>query len=278
MDTPDGSLPTVAIAPVLAEARRQWPGLKVDDRVFAGFLWARRPEQAEPATLDWLAELETKDLYLVCAALAGDARALGLLEELAGPLAREVADRNAWCGVTGMELRSHLLASLLVAEAGREPRLSQYSGRGPLAGFLRVCAVRLAINSAAGQSRHVALDDTDLAERAVRAEGDEELSRIKQIYRPAFEAAMREALQALPARERNLLKLHHVERLPCERIARLYGVHTSTLWRWLDRTYRDLRQDILRRLAGRLGADVGDAESILRLVSSQLDDSLRQVL
>ena len=58
----------------------------------------------------------------------------------------------------------------------------------------------------------------------------------------------------------------------------MYDVHTATLWRWLDRTYRELRLDILRRLAGRLGGDVEDAESIVRLVSSHLDESLRQVL
>jgi RNA polymerase sigma-70 factor (ECF subfamily) len=107
---------------------------------------------------------------------------------------------------------------------------------------------------------------------------DEEIRRLEEIYRPAFETAVREAVLALEARARNLLRLHYFERLPCERIAALYQVHSTTVWRWIDRTQQELRSDIVRRLAERLDAEKLDAESILRLVSSHFDGSLNAAL
>jgi RNA polymerase sigma-70 factor len=218
------------------------------------------------------------DLYLVGASLAGEPRAIALLEQLAGPVAKEVVERHPWCSVAAPDLCRTLLGGLLVAEQGKAPKLAQYGGRGPVTSFLRVCAIRLALDEKDDGSRLVPLDDVGLAERAFGSAADEELLRLKEIYRPVFAAAVRAALANLEARARNLLRLHYLERLPCERIAALYKVNTTTAWRWLDRTHQELRRDILRRLAEGLGAELQDAESILQLVWSRLDDSLRAAL
>ncbi len=267
-------LPPAVLRPLLVAARERWPGLALDEAAFAAVLVDRRPEGAAPGT-SWLAELHASDLYLVGACLAGEARALTFLSELAMPIAAEVAARHG-----GGDLGRMLLAALLVAEPGKRPKLGQYGGRGALGGFLRVCATRLALDEHGGgaRARLVPVDEVGLAAQAFSAPADEELTRFREIYRPAFAEAVREALAGLPARERNLLRMHYVERLPCARIAALYNVHTATAWRWIDRTHKDLRGDILRRLADRLGSEAPDAESILRLVWSQLEDSLRLAL
>jgi RNA polymerase sigma-70 factor, ECF subfamily len=71
--------------------------------------------------------------------------------------------------------------------------------------------------------------------------------------------------------QRNALKLHVVEGVTLDGLARLYGVHRATAARWLART-KDLIVDrALQGLAEQLGIDRAEAASILRLVMSRLE-------
>ncbi len=274
----DTEIPASVLLPMITAAEERWPDLKVNTRAFSSFLLARRPVDAPPGSFEWLAGLHVVDLWLTSASLAGDPRAIAMLEEVSGPIAREVASRHKWCSSHPDDVRRGLLRALLVAESDKTPKLAQYSGRGPLTSFLRVCAIRMALNEENAGARLAPLDDVGLAERAIGSGGDEELNRLKDIYRPVFETVVQEVLADRDARDRNLLRLHHLERLPCERIAALYKVHTSTVWRWIEKAHRELRSEILRRLALRLGTEIPEAESILRLVWSHIDDSVRVAL
>jgi RNA polymerase sigma-70 factor, ECF subfamily len=272
------AIPATILGPLVAAARERWPDVDLDDSVLLEQIWACRPEAPGPDELDWVQALHVGDLALARASLAGQRGAIARLEELIRGAAGNVLERHAWCGLSLSELSTTILRHLLVSENGNEPKLAQYRARGPLVSFVTVCAIRLALNDRQARSRLPSLDDAGLAERAVGSEEDPELARLKERYRPEFSAAVRETLAGLEPRARNLLKLHYLERMPCERIAALYGVHTATAWRWIEKTHRELRGAIVARLAERLGADVPDAESIVRLVGSQIDDSLRVAL
>ncbi len=266
-----------AIRVLVEAATRRWPRLQVDAGELLVFLAARRPAgAAEP---HWLTELKGEDLVLACACLRGHKAALAALDRMVRRIAEEVIARHVTSGLERTELAHEVMRRLLVADGG-PPRLEQYGGRGSLEGFIRVMALRLALNAARGHRRHETLDSTVAAAAALDglAAAPAELEHLRRLYRPAFETALREALAALPARERNLLRLHYLERLPCEHLAAMYGVHETTAWRWITRTTAALREDISRRVAVGTGASASTVESLLRLVDTHVEGSLREAL
>ena len=61
-------------------------------------------------------------------------------------------------------------------------------------------------------------------------------------------------------------------------IAGLFGVHRATAKRWLADAREALLVGTKRELAARVGRGVEELDSILRLIESRLDLSLRLVL
>lgn len=263
-------IPAGILGPVLEAARRRWAGLSVGEDIVAELLLARRPPDGGGDTFDWIAGLQTADLVLAGACLAGDKVAIAALEGLIARIAEEVLARHPGGGLDRPELRQRLLRQLMVADGG-PTALQQYAGRGSLEGFIRVTAVRVALHEARAHGREVALDPLRLPAAAAHAP---ELEQIRERYRAPFEDALRHALRALESRERNLLRLYYLERLPCERLAAMYGVHTATAWRWLGRATTRLHEDVARRLVELTGGSASEVESILRVVATQLEGSL----
>lgn len=103
------------------------------------------------------------DLYLAAAALAGDRRAQAELEALVRVQAQGAGARLQPGSGLDEEVVQHLLTRLLVPGEGRA-RLSDYAGQGPLSAFLRVAAMRTALNLRGGaQARGRELDEATLA-------------------------------------------------------------------------------------------------------------------
>ena len=75
-----------------------------------------------------------------------------------------------------------------------------------------------------------------------------------------------------------LLRLHHVEGLGLARIGALYGVHESTASRWLQKAAAAVAADAQRRLCARLEVSPGTADSVARMVASQLELSIQRIL
>jgi RNA polymerase sigma-70 factor (ECF subfamily) len=208
------------------------------------------------------------DLRLAAAVLAGEPAAVARFERevLAGidPAVARVDPALA------DEVRQELRVRLLV-----ERRLEQYAGRGPLLAWVRVAAMRTALNLR--RARRPGDDEQRLAE-LVAVEPDPELRHLRSTYRAAYAEALAAAFAALPDRSRVVLRLHWVDGLRLAQIAGLYGVHESSVSRWLaaaaDSVAAGTRARLVEQL--RLGADT--LASVERLVRSQLDLSLRQLL
>src|SRR5262249_27245406 len=88
-----------------------------------------------------------------------------------------------------------------------------------------------------------------------------------------FQLALRESVAALSSRQRLLLRQHYTFALSAEQIGAVYGVHRVTAHRWLTEAREELRAQTLEKLQARLGLE--DLQSLVRLVQSQLDVSLR---
>jgi RNA polymerase sigma-70 factor (ECF subfamily) len=165
-------------------------------------------------------------------------------------------------------------AKLFVGDR-RPPAIASYAGRGSLAGWLRMIAVRIALDQRRADNPEV-LDDEILAWPDSR--DDPELATIRQRYGDAFKAAFVRAMESLTPRERNVLRQQVVFRMTLDQIAKLHRVHRSAVARWLA----DARQRLLSvtrdALGDRIGANRAQVESILTLLHSQLDVSIERLL
>jgi RNA polymerase sigma-70 factor, ECF subfamily len=260
---------------VLAQARAAWPRVTLDTAVFLGALAERLPRDAAPAQA--LRAVHAGDLFLASACVHGDAVAQALLEARFLPKAAAAATRVLRDADAVTEVVQHLRTRLLVADAGRPPGLAAYLGQGPLAGWLRAAAVRTALNLRRGAGRQARAEQDVLAEATFHAE-PAHWEPLRERHRADFQAALAEALAALPSRERMLLRLHVVEGLSLERLGTLYHTHKSTVSRWLARAREAVLEGTRARLVERLKLSPSELHSVLRDGAGHLERSLSGLL
>lgn len=262
---------------LVADARSAWPEVEVDEALFLQFLALRIPPEADPA--DAIGALRAEDLYLACACLRGDPAAVRAFQKSLYPLIA-AALRRMDAGFPYIEdVQQVVYQRVFMGTDDHPPRISQYAGRGSFRNWIRVMAVRLAQNLMRAQRRERGLGDGD-QDLAASLELDDgaELKQLKHLYRQEFNDAFREALAALESRDRNLLRLRVLEGMTTEQIAALHHVHRMTVSRWFSAIQTRLLKSTRRRLADRIGATAEDVISLVRLLQSQLDISIRRYL
>lgn len=271
----DASALEARLEEVLTTVHAAWPDLGVSDEAYLRHLSERLPSGVAPG--DALREVHAADLYLACACARGLPAAHAALEtgflSKVGPAVARVERSEE--GVA--EVRQRLREKLLASEGGRPPKVAEYQGQGPLVAWLRAAAVRLALNLRLSAERRTRAEEEALAEDAVPA-GDVEAEYLRRRHREDFQAALAEALAALPVRERTVLRLHVVEGLSLERIGAMYQTHKSTVSRWVAKAREDVLTNARQRLADRLKLSPTELHSLLRAVQSHLDLSLPGLL
>ena len=236
----------------VAACRAALPELDVDVRPFAAYV-AERGAESSP---------HVADLYLAFACAEGQPAAL---RELDARYSQTIDRAMRGLDARALEDARQLLRQRLFA--GAAPKITSYSGRGPLQGWLRVVAGRLRLELA-GQKEAIA---EDWAVAALAAAGDDpEIAYLKARYRADYKQALADAFAELPDRERTLLAQYHVDGLSIDELGALYGVHRVTASRWVLKAQDQLRQRVLRLLGDRLGLSAEALRSVTRLVRSQL--------
>jgi RNA polymerase sigma-70 factor (ECF subfamily) len=134
--------------------------------------------------------------------------------------------------------------------------------------------VRSALNlgRAKGDQRHDSLPS------GLIAQDQPELELVRAKYRPAFEDALRTALETLPARDRAILSASVGEGLSIDKLAEMYGVGRSTAARWLIAARERLTAETRRTLQERLGLTPSELDSIAAAVRDDLDVSIIRLL
>jgi RNA polymerase sigma-70 factor (ECF subfamily) len=264
-----GSTEDSAWRAVFDEATGAFPGVAVDFerfRAHAAAVGAPEPAGAPRAT----------DLFLACACAAGDEKAIALLEQrYLGP-ARVSLGRFAASPDFVDEVLQELRSKLLLPP---DPRIARYSGRGPLAAWIRVAASRTAIDLLRAAHGGAAPDPTG-PDGIGQVDLGPEVQLLREVYREAFQTALADALRALEPRDRNLLRRHMVERMTLEEIAGPYGVHPATIARRLATLRDQIGEAVRQRLAARHRAEGGSTslESLAYAIRSELHVSLSPLL
>jgi RNA polymerase sigma-70 factor (ECF subfamily) len=255
---------------LLAErAAAAWPTLDRSPEEFATFL---RDDVLPRVRSTAVEELHADDLFLVWACRAGDARAWRELDRLFLAKVAAYVSRIDPSPSFGDEIRQRLAEKLMHGRDGGVAKLAQYTGMGPLAGWIRVAAVREAHNARRDRKPNVDADDTPLVDGG----DDPELLLLKQRYASEFKQAFASVLASLSADERNVLRLHYLDGLTIEETGRAYGVSRATAARHIAAARERIIEAVNGALRARLGQGGPDADSVLALVKSQLDLSLKR--
>ena len=159
---------------------------------------------------------------------------------------------------------------LLGGQAGGPPQLLDYAGRGPLRGWLRVVATRVAYKLAR-PVKHGLLVEHQVEAAAA---GDLELQFLKKRYGDAFRSAFRASFGELPLADRLLLKQRFAQGMTVAELGVLHGVHGSTVSRWVSAGRERLIERTRESLGQRLHLGTGEVSSLLRLIHSEIDGSL----
>ena len=262
-----------ALAGLVRQAREAWPEVDMDVGAFLAHVAERLPSTGEGREV--LASLRAEDFFLAFACVRGETRALEALDAHVLSQVGTWLPREAPALVD--ELRQLLRQRLLVPVDGAPPKLASYSGRGPLGQWVRAVALRLHIDQQRAAPRERPLEEAPVA-LAERLGADPELAFIRERHQEDFRVAFRAALGRLEARERNLLRLHHVHGLSMDAVSATYQAPRSTVARWIARARERLLVLTREELTARLRVTSDELDSLLRLVGSQLDVSLRLLM
>lgn len=213
-----------------------------------------RTEEMRGATAQqiaaFVAGLRLDELALAHGCAAGDQHAWDIFltkyRESIYQSARSITRNES----VGRELADSLYAELygLGSPEGRRSKLALYSGRGSLAGWLRMVLSQSYVNQIRSSKRLISIEaeeeehGTQFA-APVRDAGVEIDSRLKE--------ATDEVLQALPSEERFLLSSYFLDGLRLAEIGRILGVHESTISRKMEKLLKELRKRIRKGLERR---------------------------
>lgn len=168
------------------------------------------------------------------------------------------------------EVEQLVAMRLLVRDGDAPPRIAEYSGKGPLGAFVRVVATRIALNL---RRRKEPRDDSALLPLGAAPEVD--FSRFR--YRSEFKESFERALSELTADERLLLRMHAIERMRGEDLARLLDVDRSTVMRRLARARERLFELTRAAMMKKLRLSAQEFDSVARDVQSGIELTLSRV-
>jgi RNA polymerase sigma-70 factor (ECF subfamily) len=247
-------------AQALAASRAAWPGIELAPDVFRAHLEAR--DQDPPCVTD---------LYLACAIEQGVPEALRVFEtEYLPQVDAAIAHLDGGSALAD-DVRTALRERVLAGGAGKA-RIAEYRGRGDLRGWLRVVALREALQLVRARRREAPLSD-DLATK-LEAQAIAITDAERRIYREAFTAA----LATLTARERNLLRQHYLHGATVDELGALYGVHRATPARWIAQVRETLMRRTRQHIGEALRLSGTELDSAMGKVAEHIDYSLRHTL
>jgi RNA polymerase sigma-70 factor (ECF subfamily) len=174
------------------------------------------------------------------------------------------------------DLADSLYADLYgtVARDGqRVSKLASYTGRGSLEGWLRKVMAQEHVNRYRSQKRIVSLDEETEGGTQFAAPDPGPVA----VVNPRLESATDEALSALPAEDRFILAAYYLDGRTLAEIARMLGVHESTICRKVDKLAKALRKQILTALRRR-GMSCRQAEEALEVDVRDLSLNIRDRL
>lgn len=273
--SPDSSLDTEALELTLrricSAVREVWPQLELHEGKFVAFL----AEEHDISELEAMDQERAADVFLARACGEGQSAALATFEvQYIGRIPAMLSHMKLSASALD-EVMQVVRMKLLVGNESEPPRIAGYAKRGKLDGLVQVVATRAAISMLRKSKPQGGEEELLKLPDPAHAPG---LSYMKEKYREAFAACFEEAITALSSRDRNLLRLHLLDKVTLEQLATMYSVHRATVVRWIAKIREDLFSLTRERLSKRLQIGSSEFESLMKLIESRMDLSVRRML
>jgi RNA polymerase sigma-70 factor, ECF subfamily len=205
------------------------------------------PEASAEEVEDLFTSLRVEELALARACAAGHERAWEIfmaryrekLYDIAGYIAKESS--------AARELADSLYADLYgtgARDGQRVSKLSSYTGRGSLEGWLRTVLAQEFVNRYRRQRRLVSLDEESEDGKEFAAKEPEPAIAVDS----RVEAATDEVLRTLRPEDRFILASYYLDQHTLAEIARMLAVHESTVSRKIDKLAKSVHKQILLAL------------------------------
>lgn len=170
-------------------------------------------------------------------------------------------------------------------------KLSYYSGRGSLAGWLRAVVSQLAVDQYRKDAKFVQIEEdrefenlanqssenSDNAKIVAHTDNPEEVFTEKETHHNVAKA-LNSAIAKLEAEDRLLLKLYYFEDLKLKDIGASLGFHEATASRKLVRVQTEVRKSLEKILIAEYGWKQEEVKRTLAETASKLDLSIEKLL
>ncbi len=255
------------------EAAAAWPTVRLSYERYVEHVEERIAARASEPRERVIRTLPAADVYLAAACADGDPAALAAVRDALVPALRQALGKLGMTPASIDETIQHVLVAVFVGD-GRPPQIREYGGRGTLRSWLRTIAVRTGRRMLGLEAQGAGDDELSELPAAV---ADPELALLRTRYGEQVREAFAAAFAALGERERNVLRQYYIDGLTIDQLAALYQVNRATTARWVAGARLAVVGHTREQLVGRFGIAPTDVDSILRLVRSQLDVSLKSI-
>ncbi len=259
------------------------------------YLLRTNDEATAKDVAEFIDGLQADDLCLIVSCEAGDQNAWTELVERFSSTVRSAArsassnedaaedlTQSIWAELHGLRRR---------ADGGPAGKLSYYSGRGSLAGWLRAVVAQLAIDEHRKQSRLVQTEEDNELDRLVKdaPEGafavgtsatmyDPEETIARNVAGSELQDALACSIKELSDEDRLLVKLYYFDDLRLREAAALMGVHEATASRRLTRIHTELRRKVSAILIEQRGWTAAETERAFAEVAINLQTDVESML
>ncbi len=256
------------------------------------YLLKESPDPATADVKDFIDTLNADDLCLIIACEQNDPSAWEDLVSKYDSTVKSAARKFSSNTEDSEDLAGSIWAELygLKEKDGKvKGKLSYYSGRGSLAGWLRAVVSQLAIDEFRKQSKFVQIEEarefenlanesaeSDRNSLITHSDNPEEVLNRAEANRDVTEA-FRQAMTKLGAEDRLILKLYYFDDLKLKDIGASFGFHEATASRKLVRLHGDLRKSVEKILAERHGWKENEVKHHLAETASKLDISFEKM-
>lgn len=243
---------------------------------------------------EFIDALNADDLCLVLACERGDETAWSELVSKFDSTVKSAARKFANNTEDTEDLAGSIWAELYGLKHDKDgklkTKLSYYSGRGSLAGWLRAVVSQLAIDQYRKDSRFVQIEEarefenlanessenSDNAKIVHTAENPEEIFSDKQT-RLDVAKALNTAITRLEAEDRLILKLYYFDDLKLKDIGQAMGFHEATASRKIVRIQTEIKKSIEKILVSDHGWKQEEVKRNLSETASKLDLNLEKL-
>lgn len=257
------------------------------------YLLKDNPNPTKNEIREFIEALNADDLCLIVACENGDEKAWEDLVKKFDATVKSAARSISNNSEDAEDLASSIWAELygLKEKDGKaKGKLSYYSGRGSLAGWLRAVVSQLAVDQFRKQSKFVQIEEArefeNLANESsekdenttlvAHGESPEEILSRTETQKDVADA-FREAMKNLDSEDRLILKLYYFDDLKLKDIGLMLGFHEATASRKLVRVQQDLRKSVEKALADKHGWKQEEVKRHLADSASKLDISLEKM-